>query len=53
MDKGMVVLLDRKRRRMKDRKSLQVDINKYIGIDVPLDGVSMVGWWLDGTAGPK
>ncbi len=27
MDKGMVVLLDRKRGRMKDRKSLQVNIN--------------------------
>ncbi len=43
MDKGMVVLLDRKRGRMKDRKSSQVDINKYIGIDVPT-GRGKHGW---------
>ncbi len=43
LDKGMVVLLDRKRGRMKDRKSLQVELNKYIGKDVPT-GRGKHGW---------
>ena len=47
LDKGMVVLLDRERGRMKDRKSLQVKKNKYIGKDVPT-GRGKHGWVVAG-----